>query len=268
MQFSREMLSSHKDSMNEEQLRREIQEIEKKRGGNSKLLIPPLNELYCLYDRANNYSNGLKVKERIIQLFEAHDEGDSLPAAYAHKDAGIMLMRLQNAVGAEKHFREALSVMISVLGTDDPDSCRARIDLAGALRLRKRNAEASELVETAVTKIFTSVGGINMDTADVEDLAGDFYYFADEMSKAYNHFLSACSIYRQILGDKHVTVSRCLINMARCAYFSGDYQSSVKFCQEAIAIFDANPHEFYFVFEYPWVIISWAYQKLGRFEEA
>jgi serine/threonine protein kinase len=269
VKFSRETLHESKNQQNhEKRLLVKIQQIEARDGKKSKLLVAPLSELYLFYNRNSEYEKALQAKERELGILEAHNEGESLEAAYCRRDAGLMQMELRNGAAAEAQFRESLSLFINILGTDDLESCRARIDLANALRLRNRMSEAIELVESAVSKITRNVGGINLDTAEIEMMAGDLYYYARKYEEAYQHFLSACFINKQILGEKHSKIRNCLMDMARSQYFSGKDEKAIEHAKEAIEVANANPDDFGIVFEHPWAILSWAYQNLSMFEDA
>lgn len=269
LKFSRDALPAGHNELNDEaRMLEKIRRIEAREGDKSRLLISPLSELYWCYNRLGNCEKALKVKERELGILQSDGEGESLQAAYCHRDAGLMQLELKNALEAEAHFRECLSLFMNLLGRDDLEACRSRIDLANALRLRNRFEEASELVESAVTKSFTSFGCINLDTADIEMMAGDFFYYCKKYDEAYQHFLSACSIKKRVLGEKHSKIRNCLMDMARSQYFGANDHKAIEHAKEAIEVANANPDDFGSVFEHPWAILSWAYNNLSMFEEA
>lgn len=266
--FTREqMLVSTRQAV-EEALWKEVRMLEEKYGSTCRYLIGPLADLYRLYKEAQQFNFALEVKNRQMELIEIEFGENSIDAAYCFEELGQLHSNLGAPFMSEYAYKESLRMKSILMGEDDPDSCRTRIQLANVLMKQDRFSEAESYCEDAVLGVYRSTGTLSLDAANIEILAGNFYYEADSLHKAYDHFEAASMIVRDVLGDSHIKLSDCYMDMARCKHFLGDAASSIELCKKVIAINEANPEHKDILFDHPWQQLVWSYKAQRNYLEA
>ncbi len=266
--FTREQMMMSTRQAVEEALWKEIRMLEEKYGNGCRYLIGPLADLYRLYKEGQQYNFALEVKNRQMQLIESEYGENSLDAAYCFEELGQLHLNLGAMFMSEYAIKESLRMKAMLIGEDDPDTCRTRIQLANVLVKHDRFSEAESYCEDAILGVYRSTGTLSLDAANIELLAGNFYYEADSLHKAYDHFEAASLIVRDVLGDLHIKLSDCYMDMARCKHFLGDYLSAVELCRKVIAINDRNPEHKDILFDHPWQQLVWSFKAMRNYPEA
>ncbi len=252
----------------EETLWKEIRMLEDRYGQNCRYIMGPIADLYRLYKDAGLYAKAAELKHRQLELINYEYGEESLDAAYCLDELGALRRLLASPQMSEYSFREALSIKVKVLGPDDPDTCKTRIDLANALVSQERINDAEILVEESLLAVYRSRGNLSLDAANIEIMIGNFYYDLDNLYKAFDHFESAALIVSDLLGAEHIKLADCYMDMARCKHFLANYQEAVDLCYKVIAINDLNPEFTDIVFEHPWSQLSWSLRALKEFAGA
>jgi serine/threonine protein kinase len=256
------------EPLSEADLLSRIEQLEEQYGKKCHQLISPLRNLFGLYRDSGEFSEALEAGLQLLALVCDANGEESEEAAFVHEDLGNVYLELGKYSRAEASFRESLSLKIKCLGSETRQACKARIDLANALAKRERIDEAADLVEDAVVKIKRSTGSKSQDTAAIERMAGDFYYYAGDRNKGYLHFEAAFKIVRELYGETDLDLRGYIMDMARCRYFADRFQEAIALSLQAVEIARANPQVFDIQVEHPWTILGWSYHKLGLLDKA
>ena len=252
----------------EEALWKEVAMLRDRYGKDCRFLIGPLSDLFKLYKDGGFYQQALEVKHQQMEMIASEYGEESLDSAYCFEELGFLHHSLNSHLMAEYAFKECLRLKIKILGENDPDACKTRMSLASSLIKQDRFSEAEIFAEDALVAVYTSTGNVSLDTANVEILIGNFYYDAESLYKAYDHFEAAAEIIAEILGETHIKLSDCLMDMARCKHFLGDYNAAISLCLQTIAINDANPEFRDICFEHPWQQLSWSFRAVKNYAGA
>lgn len=251
----------------EQSLLAQIALLEERYGTKSELLIKPLTALHDLYFSNEQNAECVRTKRKLLSLIRTKFGKESREAAFCHEELGHLYYKQEDYGRAETCYLESLTLKSKCIGDDSPEACKARIHLANTFLKRDAKSAADELVQDALarTKSWTEVTEI---TAEVENMAANYYYDARELVEAYEHYEREYIIRKRVNGDKHIDIRGCLMDMARSKYFNGDYKSTIDLCIEAIEIAKANPQDYDIVVEHPWCMLGWSYRNLELLKEA
>jgi serine/threonine-protein kinase len=199
-----------------------------------------LTELANVYFYQGNYDLSEKLNNQALDIDQRLLGNENPSVAQELNNLGAIEMNRGNYPASEAYYRRALAITESWYGTDHPETAANLTALAQPLTFDKQEAEAQNLLESALTIQKRVNGPINATVATTQNQLGILAFERKQLDAAQYYFTQARDTWKQLFGDKYPSVAVAYSNLGSVCLEQKNLKCAEAMYREAVSRLDAS----------------------------